>query len=139
MTKNFLREQRLLYGKGSDTRGKLHEMWDKVQTMYGVSPENLKKFRPEFYGPRIPVANALDEARIGEIEQRCGVLSPQTWASSLGRNWFIERLGQLKHRATKAEDEVMPGDAGNTNVTGGQQDAGQGGSGDKKNKAKPTK
>lgn len=139
VTKNFKRQQRLLYGNGEHTRGKLHEMWDKVQALNGVSPETLKKYRPEFYGPPIPVANALDEARIGEIEQRCGVLSPQTWASKLGRNWFIERIGQLKHRATKQEDEVMPGDAGNTNVTPDQKSAGQGGDGEKKNKAKPAK
>lgn len=101
----------------------------KVQELMGMSPELQTKYEVKFYGPDITSDTALNETRIMEIEQRSGTLSPQTWAAKRGRNWAIERAQAILHRRTAQPNEVMPGDAGNTNVTGDQPSSGQGGDG----------
>lgn len=105
------------------------ELFWKVQIMMGVKPELQLQYDVKFYGPDITAGSALDEARLMEIEQRAGTLSPQTWAAKRGRNYIVERAQTIQHRRTAQDGEVMPGDAGNTNVTGDETATGQGGDG----------
>ena len=100
--------------------------------MMGVDPALRLKYCAEFFGPELAIGSALDQARVNEIEERSGALSPQTWCSQVGRNWAVERAGMIQHRETVQPNEVMPGDLGNTNVTPDQKSAGQGGDGETK-------
>lgn len=120
--KNFRKEQARLYKHVVD-------MFWRVQEMMGVDGKLRLKYCVEFFGPELAIASALDQARVNEIEERCGVLSPQTWCQEKARSWAVERAGMIQHRLTAQDGEVMPGDAGNTNVTGTQKTAGQGGDG----------
>jgi hypothetical protein len=123
--KNFQAEQAILFTH-------IEELFWRVQELMGVNPNVRQKYTVRFFGPTLAVASALDQARVNEIRQRCGVLSPQTWAASERLNWMQERANTIKHRQTAQPGEVMPGDSGNTNVTGDQPSAGQGGDGQTK-------
>jgi hypothetical protein len=122
VVKNFYTEQAILFEH-------ITRLFWMVQTMMGVPEEWMLDYECKFYGPVIAVGNALDQARTNEIELRSGALSPQTWCAMQGRNYWQERANMIKHRQTAQPGEVMPGDAGNTNVTNDQKSAGQGGDG----------
>jgi hypothetical protein len=124
--KRYKREQNTLFVHLSDL------FW-RVQKMMGVDPSLRLKYYIKFNGPTIGNGeDLLNRARASEIEQRGGTLSPQTWAKKQGRNYLIERKQSIQHRETRQPGEVMPGDAGNTNVTPDQPTAGQGGNGTSK-------
>lgn len=122
VTKNFIAEQNALFAH-------LEDLFWHVQILMGVPAEERLKYNIRFFGPALALDKALDEARVSEIDIRNGSLSPQTRAAQMGRDWAFERAQMIKHRKTKQPDEVMPGDAGNTNVTSEQPSAGQGGDG----------
>jgi len=108
----------------------LTDLFWRVQTRMGVNEAMRLKYRPLFTGPVVTNAKErLDDARADEIEQRSGTLSPQTWARKSGRYYAIERAMAMAHRNTRMPGEVMPGDAGNTNVSPDQEATGQGGDG----------
>lgn len=126
VARRYSREQCMLYSH-------LSSLFWNVQERMGVDPALKLKYYIQFYGPTIGAGeDQLARARANEIEQRAGTLSPQTWARARGRNYLIERRQTIKHRETRQPGEVMPGDAGNTNVTPDQPTAGQGGNGTSK-------
>lgn len=123
--KNFQAEQQILFAHVEDL------FW-RVQDLMGVDSKVRLKYKVEFFGPTLAVGSALDQARVNEIEERSGALSPQTWCAMKGRSWALERANTIKHRLTAQPGEVMPGDSGNTNIDGTQAAAGQGGDGQTK-------
>ncbi len=106
--KNFRTEQQRLYTP-------LEELFWRVQFAMGIDESKRAEFKVSFFGPNLATASTLDQAHANEIEQRAGVLSPQTWCAMNRRNYVAERANTIKHRLTKQPDEVMPGDLGNTN------------------------
>lgn len=110
---NFLAEQ-------DDFYGNVEELFWRVQTLMGIDREaNEPLYKVVIEGPRLSVAKALDEARMDEIYQRLGAISPQEIASKIGNNWTLSRANTIKHRNTAQPGEQMPGDSGNTNTGGG--------------------
>ena len=120
--KRYRREQTAFFAK-------VKQLFWKVQLAMGVDSGVVSKYSVDFFGPSLGEGTYYDRARAFEIEQRSGALSPQTWAAKLRRNYYVERGQTIQHRNSKQPDEVMPGDAGNTNITNDQPTAGQGGNG----------
>lgn len=120
---------KFLRGEQGSLFDQVIELFWMVQESMGVNPDIRQKYNITVFGPELAVGTAEEEARVGEIEVRNGVLSPQTWAARRRRNWLIERAQTIQHRRTKQPGEVMPGDAGNTNVSNTQPSASDGGDG----------
>jgi len=110
VVKNFIREQGLLYNEV------INIFW-RVQTLMGV--QDVETIREEYElivsGPRLAVGKAIDEARVVQILQQTGSISPQTISSMFGVKYAIERANTIRHRNSLQEGEVAPGDLGNTN------------------------
>lgn len=104
----------------SDLYGHVTELFWKVQSMMGLDANKLRsKYDLCIEGPDIPVAKAIDQARIDETYQRVGATSPQEIATRKGWNYIVNRIETIRHRATQQPGEQMPGDAGATNTGGG--------------------
>lgn len=103
----------------------------KVQKLCGEKDiAKLKEeYEVEIQGPDLAVGAALDEAKINEIYQRAGAMSPQTMAKRRGLKYPKERKQTIQHRASRQPDEVMPGDAGSGTPNG---EKGGGGDGESK-------
>lgn len=109
----------------------VEDIFWRVQEMMGLNSEKLReKYELCIEGPDIPVAKAVDQARIDQTYQQVGATSPQEIAQRKGWNYIVNRIETIRHRATAQEGEQMPGDAGNTNTGGGD------GQTDKKGKLK---
>jgi hypothetical protein len=110
---NILSERLLLYTH-------LETLFWKVQEMMGVKKINKLRERLKLVieGPDIPVAKAVDQARIDEIYIRNGATCPQEVAARKGWNYYSNRVNTIRHRLTKMPGEQMPGDAGNTDTSG---------------------
>lgn len=109
---NILSERLILYTH-------LENLFWKVQEMMGVKKINKlrERYKLVIEGPDIPVAKAIDQARIDEIYIRNGATCPQEVATRKGWNYYSNRVGTIRHRLTKMPGEQMPGDAGNTNTS----------------------
>lgn len=93
----------------------IEELFWRVQERMGINVETTKPlYTLMFNGKRLAVGKALDEARVDEILQRVGSVSPQSISAKNGYVWAVERANTIKHRKTLQEGEVMAGDAGNT-------------------------
>ncbi len=121
-TRNFKREQGILFRY-------LTDLFWYVQEQMGVEPELRTQYQIQFFGPILSTADPEAQARMYEIEQRVGSLSPQSIAAMRGRNYATERANTILHRRTQQPGEVMPGDVGNTNVQGNNPSASSGGDG----------
>ncbi len=110
VVKNFQTEQASFYFN-------VENIFWRVQTMMGVL--DVDKIREEYdliiSGPRLAVGKAIDEARVVQILQQTGSISPQTISSMFGVKYAIERANTIRHRNSLQEGEVAPGDLGNTN------------------------
>lgn len=110
VVKNFMTEQGILYKD-------IVEIFWRVQAMMGIP--NVDKLKETYElvisGPRLAVGKAVDEARVVQILQQCGSLSPQTISSMFGVKYAIERANTIRHRNSLQDGEVAPGDLGNTN------------------------
>ena len=97
------------------------ELFWKVQDLMGLDSNKLRaKYDLCIEGPDIPVAKAIDQARIDETYQRVGATSPQEIATRKGWNYVVNRIETIRHRATAQPGEQMPGDAGATSTGGGE-------------------
>lgn len=110
VVKNFIREQATLFADVTNI------FW-RVQTMMGVVDVDKIRESHELIisGPRLAVGRAIDEARVVQILQQTGSISPQTISSMFGVKYAIERANTIRHRNSLQDGEVAPGDLGNTN------------------------
>jgi hypothetical protein len=110
VVKNFIREQSLLY------KEVVNIFW-RVQALMGIEDVDTVREQYELIvsGPRLAVGKAIDEARVVQILQQTGSISPQTISSMFGVKYAIERANTIRHRNSLQPGEVAPGDLGNTN------------------------
>jgi Phage portal protein, lambda family len=110
VVKNFMSEQAIFFNYVIDI------FW-RVQTMMGVADVDTIREQYELVitGPRLAVGKAIDEARVVQILQQTGSISPQTISGMFGVKYAIERANTIRHRNSLQEGEVAPGDLGNTN------------------------
>jgi Phage portal protein, lambda family len=110
VVKNFISEQGILYSYVADI------FW-RVQTMMGVPDVDTIREQYELIvsGPRLAVGKAIDEARVAQILQQTGSISPQTISAMFGVKYAVERANTIRHRNSLQDGEVAPGDLGNTN------------------------
>lgn len=110
VVKNFISEQAILYADVTSI------FW-RVQTMMGVLDVDTIREQYELIisGPRLAVGKAIDEARVVQILQTTGSISPQTISSMFGVKYAVERANTIRHRNSMQDGEVAPGDLGNTN------------------------
>jgi hypothetical protein len=110
VVKNFITEQGILYSYVADI------FW-RVQTMMGVPDVDTIREQYELIvsGPRLAVGKAIDEARVAQILQQTGSISPQTISAMFGVKYAVERANTIRHRNSLQDGEVAPGDLGNTN------------------------
>ncbi len=110
VTMNFASDQADLYEIIED------ELFWMVQDAMGVA--DVETLRDEYVvtvkGPTLAIGKILDQARADQIYCSIGAKSPQTVAHSIGEDYTQERSNVIKHRDTKQDGEVFPGDAGNT-------------------------
>lgn len=110
VVKNFITEQGILYSHVTSI------FW-RVQTMMGVPDVDTIREQYELIvsGPRLAVGKAIDEARVAQILQQTGSISPQTISAMFGVKYAVERANTIRHRNSLQDGEVAPGDLGNTN------------------------
>ena len=110
VVKNFITEQGILYSHVTNI------FW-RVQTMMGVPDVDTIREQYELIisGPRLAVGKAIDEARVAQILQQTGSISPQTISAMFGVKYAVERANTIRHRNSLQDGEVAPGDLGNTN------------------------
>ena len=108
---NLKRAQKHLYTHVEDV------FW-RVQELMGLGDIKTIKAKYTLFikGPRIPVAKAVDQARIDEINLASGATSPQEIAAANGLEYSVNRVATMRHRMTAMDGEAMPGDQGKTNV-----------------------
>lgn len=105
---NFRTERKFFYSAFTDL------FW-RVQKRMGVPDEVKAKYDLYITGPKLAVGKAIDEARVVQILQACGAMSPQTISAIFGNLYAIERANTIKHIDTLQEGEVPPGTVGATN------------------------
>lgn len=110
VVKNFITEQGILYSHVANI------FW-RVQAMMGIPDVDTIREQYELIisGPRLAVGKAIDEARVAQILQQTGAISPQTISAMFGVKYAVERANTIRHRNSLQDGEVAPGDLGNTN------------------------
>jgi hypothetical protein len=98
----------------------VEDLFWRVQTLMGTNIEKLKEeYKFQVHGPNIPVAKAVDQARIDQINLESGATSPQSIASRNGEDYTQNRIQVIRHRLSAMENEQLPGDKGNTGGNSG--------------------
>jgi len=109
---NFRREQGTFYAY-------VEKAFWLVQEMMGVDTVKMKlEYELIIEGPRLAVGKVLDEARVVQILQASGALSPQTIARRFGAKYAIERTNTIRHLESLQPGEVPPGSLGATTTNG---------------------
>lgn len=76
---------------------RVHRRVIEHAVVIGKLPEQALQLKSVVTGPTVASRNALDEARTREIENRAGVLSPQTWSRLSGLDYETEQKQRVEH------------------------------------------